>query len=374
MYVVILGGFIAPIIIIASMPFIPEAVKIAVGIGFAVGLLVYLIKNFALLMAMDVMLALLHHHRHARKRFVLPSAFSVSRVERKISGFGEQHEPIQFSPRPDTLRYKNKAKSMAYSSGTEKVISTYHVDVLDKSQYHSIVNSAKANAKALKNKKAHRLLDNTNKKTSKSSVTVILIYAKRLDEAFRGGLFDAVCKSIGNGLDEVTLPCVVDLEKRICTFDSMRIPYTGFQYPAKNRGINIIRKYLFHHRFTFADSPDMLDPIEDFDPEESLWRFWKAAKKDIRLTNKEGKKRFQKMAHRDIIFEDGYIYLKWQNCGIWVSAELNEELKSAEIDTIDSWDYPKSNQIAKDTTKEIESLINAYFAELGYTTKYILRK
>ncbi len=41
------------------------------------------------------------------------------------------------------------------------------------------------------------------------------------------------------------LPCVIDLEEQICTFDSMRMPCTGFQYPIKNRGIKIIRKYLF---------------------------------------------------------------------------------------------------------------------------------
>lgn len=77
------------------------------------------------------------------------------------------------------------------------------------------------------------------------------------------------------------------------------------------------------------------------------------------------------MKHCDIIFEDDYIYVKWNDRGIWVSAELNEELKTVEIDAIDSWDYPKSHKMGKDTVKEIKSVINTYFAGLGYTTKYI---
>ena len=100
-----------------------------------------------------------------------------------------------------------------------------------------------------------------------------MIYAKQVDEKLRNSLFDVVCKNGGDGFDTAVLPCVVDLEKQICTFDSMRIPYTGFQYPVKNRGIRIIQKYLFNNKFPFADSPDMLDPIKDMGPEQSLWDF-----------------------------------------------------------------------------------------------------
>ncbi len=128
---------------------------------------------------------------------------------------------------------------------------------------------------------------------------------------------------------------------------------------------------MFNNRFTFADSPDTLDPIKDIDPEQSLWHYWRKIKKELILDDKELKKRFEQMKHGDIVFDDGYIYLKWKDRGIWVSAELNEESKTAEIDAIDSWDYPKPNKIAKDTVKEIKNLLNTYFAGLGYTVKYI---
>ena len=370
-YVVVLGGFIAPIIIVANLKFVPEAIKVIVGIGLAVGLLVYLIMNFVLLMAMDVGLAMLHCHNTARKHFVLPKSFSEQKVEREFTRFGKEYEPSAISPRPETLRYKSNAPMTIYSSGIEKIIATYHIDFLDKNQYHLIINSATANSKALKGKKKHCFLDKSQKSSPLNRVTVIVIFAKQVDEKLRNSLFDVVCKNGGDGFDTAILPCVVDLEKQICTFDSMRMPYTGFQYPVKNRGIKIIRKYLFNNKFPFADSPDMLDPIKDMDPEQSLWDFWKTMKKELVSDDKNMKKRFEKMKHRDIIFEDGYIYLKWEDHGLWISVELNEELRMAAIDPIDSWDYPKSHKIAKATIKEIEILINTYFAGLGYTTKYI---
>ena len=370
-YVVVLGGFIAPIIIVANLKFVPEAIKVIVGIGLAVGLLIYLIKNFVLLMAMDVGLAMLHCHNTARKHFILPESFSEQKVERRINRFGKKYEPSAISPRPETLRYKSNAPMTIYSSGIEKIIATYRIDFLDKSQYQLIVNSATANSKALKGKKKHRFLDKSQKSSPLNRATVIVIFAKQVDEKLRNSLFDVVCKNGGDGFDTAILPCVVDLEKQICTFDSMRMPYTGFQYPVKNRGIKIIRKYLFDNKFPFADSPDTLDPIKDMNPEQSLWAFWKRTKKELILDDKESKKRFEKMQHRDIFFEDGYIYLKWKERGLWISVELNEELRKAEIDVIDLWDYPKSNKIAKDTIKEIKTLINTYFAGIGYTTKYI---
>lgn len=370
-YVVVLGGFIVPVVVVANITFIPETAKIIVGIGLPIGLLIYLLKNFVLLMAMDVALAMLHCHNTARKAFVLPQSFSVQKAERKISSFGKQCETITVSPRPQMLQYKSNASMTIYSSGIEKVIATYQTDFLDKNQYHLIINSAIANLRSLKGKKKHLILDREQKSAALNCVTVIVIYAKRVDEKLRSTLFDLVCKNGGDGFDTAVLPCVVDLEKRTCTFDSMRIPYMGFQYPVKNRGIRIIRKCLFDNKFPFADSPDTLEPIKDIDPEQSLWAFWSTTRKELILGDKETKKRFEKMKHRDIVFEDDLVYVKWNDRGIWVSAELNEELKTAEIDAIDAWDFPKSNKIAKDTVQELKKLIDTYFARLGYITKYI---
>ncbi len=370
-YVVILGGVIVPAFIVGNLKFVPEGVKIVVGIGLMIGALIYLIKNFVLLLTMDAGLAVLQCHNTARKRFVLPLSFSVQGVERKLSHFGEGCEPRAISPRPATLRYKSNAPVQIYSSGIEKVVATYGIDYLDKDQYHLIVNSALANAKALKGRKKHHFLDRSQKSAPLNTVTVIVIYAKRVDENFRKSLFKAVCQNGGDGFDTAVLPCVVDLETHVATFDSLRIPYMGFQYPVKNRGIAMIRKYVFRNAFPFADSTDMCEPIEGIDPEQSLWSFWRTTKKDLRTDEKKMKKCFESMGHREVVFEDGYVYLKWKERGVWLSAEADEERRTVTIDTVDSWEYPKTHKIAKDTVTEIREELDAYFAVRGYTTRYV---
>ena len=370
-YVVVLGGFIAPIVIVANLNFVPETIKIVVGVAFAIALLIYIFKNYMLLMAMDIGLATLHCNNTARKRFALPRSFAVKKVENRILKFGKPCSPIAISPKPHLLQYKSNAPLTIYSSGIEKVIAVYYIDLLDKKQYHSIIASATENSNSLKGKKKHHFLDKSQKKSPLNRVTVIFIFAKQVDPDFRDHLFKAVCQNGGDGFDTATIPCVVDLETQLATFDSMRIPYVGYQYPVKNRGIKLIRKCLFNGKLTFANSPDAVDPIKDIDTEQSLWSLWRNMKKELILDEKEAKKRYENMAHKELIFDDGYVYLKWEDKGIWVSVELDEETKFAEIDEIDSWYYPKQNKIAKTTIKEIKGIINSYFADLGYTTRFI---
>lgn len=370
-YVIVLGGSLAPIIIVANLRFLPEFIKLIIYIASEIGLLIYLIKNLAVLMAMDVELAMLHCHNTARKRFVLPGSFSVEKAEKRISRFGKVCEATAILPHPGILQYKSNVPITIYSSGIEKVIATYHTESLNKNEYQSIINSAVRNSKALKGKKKHLFLDKSQKQSPLNRVTVIIIFAEKVDDEFRIGLFDTVCKNCGDGFDISVLPCIVDLETQSCTFDSIRIPYTGFQYPVKNRGIRMIRKFLFNNRFPFANSPDIVDPIKDINPEQSLLSFWRTTKKEFLLENRQTKKRFEKMAHKEIIFEDDYLYLKWKDRGVWLSVDLNEEQKTAEIAAIDTWDYPKANKIAKDTIQELKCLTDVYFAQLGYTVQYI---
>ena len=367
----VLGGLFVPMIILPILTFIPEIIRVIALIVFVICFLVYVIKNAAVLIALDLGLATIHCYNKARKHFTLPPSFDEQEAEYKISRIGLGYEPLPILPLPELFRYKSTAPMTVYSSGIEKIVLTYHTEFLDKELYHSIINSAHANSNSMKGKTKHRFLDKAQKEAPLNRAMVVVIFAKRVEEKLRRDLSDMVCKNTGDGFDTSFLPCVVDAEKQICTFDSMCVPYIGFQYAVKNRAVNIIRKYLFDKKFTFDNSSEMLEPIKDLYPEQTLWSFWKNLKKDLVLHDKELKSRFEKMKHEDIIFEDEYIYMKWNDNGIWMDVEIDEELKTAEIDHIDMWDYPKSNKIGKDTVKELEKRICAYFAKLGYTVKFI---
>lgn len=367
-YVAILGVYAALAVAAVQLAFLSGMVTAVLWIGLTIALLIYLVKNAGVLVTMDLCLATLYCCQTARKQFVLPRDFSVQRVERKFSRFGKAYEPAAYSPRPDTLRCRSRFPVKRYASGIEKVVAAYDIDFLDEDRYRRIVRSAAVNANALKGTKKHIFLGKKQKNAPINQVTVILIYAGCVEAGFREKLFETVCGAEGDGLDVALLPCVVNLERRTCTFDSIRLPYIGFQYPVKNRGIRIIRKYLFHGRFPLSTSTDRIDT--DFDLEQSLWHFWRATKKELILDGKQMKKRFEGMRHGDIAVEDGYLYLKWGDRGVWRMVTLDEEHRIAEVDAIDLWEYPKPNKIAKDTVRQMKSRINTYFAGLGYTTKY----
>ena len=365
-YVVVIGIPILAITLAVSIPVIPLPVRVLVCIGSAVGLLIYVVRNFAVLMAMDMALAVQHCRNTARRRFHLPRGFCEGRVERRLRRIGRAYEPTSIEPRPELLRYRSRAPITGYASGTETVVALYRTRLLTKEGYHATVRSATANSEHLKGRRRHLLLDREQKKAPLCRVTVALILADRLESGLIEKMDTAVCKNGGDGFDTAVLPCVVDLLEGVCVFDSERIPYTGFQYPVKNRGIAIIRKCVFGGRLPLGEE-HRLEPIRDLDPEQSLWAFWRWMQRELVEQDREQKRRFERMAHGEIVLDDGFLYLKWQDRGVCLAVELDEASRRAEVDAIDAWDYPKPNAIAHRTADEMRETIRAYFASRGYT-------
>jgi hypothetical protein len=92
--------------------------------------------------------------------------------------------------------------------------------------------------------------------------------------------------------------------------------------------------------------------------------------KDMLTDQSDAKRRYEPMKHGEIVIEEDYIYLKWEDRGVWLFFELNEETKVAKVDAVRYWYYPRSTEIAKGTIKEIKSRISEHFAEMGYATKF----
>ncbi len=86
-------------------------------------------------------------------------------------------------------------------------------------------------------------------------VIVIVILADRVEEQLRTELSDTVGKGGGDGSETAALPCVVDLERRSCVRQHAA-PLCGLRYPVKNRGIRLIRRYLFGGRFPMPPPAD----------------------------------------------------------------------------------------------------------------------
>lgn len=369
-YVVVIGCGLLPIFIVCSLP-APDIVKVIVVLGSLLGLLFYLFRNFLVLTAMDMTLATLSCYHTARKQYTLPANRTADAIRSSILRYGAQCSPSPIQPQPAALRYKFSNPMTVYSRGIERVVAAYEVDLLDKDVYRVILHSAKANSKALTGRKKAIFLDAQQRKQSLHRVTVVLILAHRIDPQMVPGLYELVCKQCGDEHEDCIVPCVVDLAHHTCVFNCVRLPYIGYSYPVKNRGIRIIRNRVFGGNLNLSGTTHYLEPIRDINPEASLWDFWKELHHQLVGADRETKRRFESLSQRETAIVGDTLYLKWDQRGICQTVELNAENKVARVESVTDWFYPKIQPIGKKTIRKIEEHIVSYYEKQGYSVEFV---
>ena len=366
-------------ILVGILRVIPDNAKVFLIVGAFVLTLVDMFRNFAFYLTTEMTLEVLHCLLTGGWEFSLPQAFSAQELVQRCGSFGRAYEPAVLAPRPAMLRYRSGRPAQMFASGIEKIIAVYPVAMLDEDTYRRIHASAAQNAKALKGKKKHILLEKPQRKAPIDQVTVALIVADQVEEAFRSKLKNVASKQVGDGETVSMIPCVVDLEKQRCIFDSTREVFLDGHYPVKNRGIRLIKRYLFRGGLRLiGDSNDFLkneaasaeNGEEEKILEMSFWEFTRMAKKEMAGCDEEDEKRFKQMKHREIVVEGEYLYLKWEQSGIWTALERDEKARTVKLDPIVSWYYPRARKIDKETVKKLKKEIGAYFAGEGCTVKY----
>jgi len=369
-YVVVLGCGLLPIFITFSFP-TPDIVRVVVMLGSLIGLLFYLFRNFMVLMTMDMALASLSCYRTARKQYMLPAHRTVDRIRRSILRYGTHCSPSPIQPQPAALRYKFSNPITFYSRGIERVIAAYEVDLLNRDMYRDIFSSAKTNSKALTGRKKAIFLDKQQKKQSLHRVTVILILAHKIDPQMIPNLYELICKQCGDEYEDCIVPCVVDLARHTCVFNCVRIPYIGYSYAVKNRGIRIIKNKVFGGNLNLNGNTHFLEPIRDMNPEDSLWDFWKELHHQFIGADRETKRRFESLSEREVLIVRDDLYLKWDQRGICQTVELDTEKKIARVESVANWFYPKIQPIGKKTILKIEEHIISYYTKQGYAVEFV---
>ena len=257
-----------------------------------------------------------------------------------------------------------------YSRGIEKVVVAYEIDLLTRDLYRDIFSSAKTNSRFLTGRKKARFLDKEQKKQTLHRVTVIVILAHKIDAPLVPELYDLVCKQCGNEDEDCLVPCVIDLENHTCVFNCLRVPYVGFNYAVKNRGIRIIKNSVFGGSLPLTDEY-RLSSMNDADPEMSLWDFWRELHHQVVGAERKTKKQFEAMSEREIRMVGDVLYLKWDQRGICQTVEFDTESKTAKVESVTNWAYPKSQPIGKKTIRKIEDYIFSYFQKQEYTVTFI---
>ena len=368
-YIVVIGTGLLPTILFFNLP-VPDGLKVIVLLGSLIGLLIYLIRNFLVLMMMDMVLAMESCYRTARSKYHLPQHRSADAIRSSILRYGVSCDPSPIKPTPSALRYKFSNPMTVYSRGIEKVVVAYEIDLLTRDLYRDIFSSAKTNSRFLTGRKKARFLDKEQKKQPLHRVTVIVILAHKIDAPLVPELYDLVCKQCGNEDEDCLVPCVIDLENHTCVFNCLRVPYVGFNYAVKNRGIRIIKNRVFGGSLPLTDEY-RLSSMKDADPEMSLWDFWRELHHQVVGAERKTKKQFEAMSEREIRMIGDVLYLKWDQRGICQAVEFDTESKTAKVESVTNWAYPKSQPIGKKTIRKIEDYILSYFQKQEYTVTFI---
>lgn len=96
----------------------------------------------------------------------------------------------------------------------------------------------------------------------------------------------------------------------------------------------------------------------------------RAVKRELRGNEKELKQQFEHMCHKEVVLaEDGYLYVKWEERGVWLLCELDEKKRTVTVDPVHPWAYPKSNETKGSERHAIEALIRSHLASLGYSVR-----
>jgi hypothetical protein len=102
-YVVVIGFWLLPLPV-AFLLNLPDFLEAAVILACGLGLVFYIIRNFLVLMGMDMGLATLSCLRTARTQYPLPRGRTTQAIRQSISRYGTKCDPTAIRPQPFALR------------------------------------------------------------------------------------------------------------------------------------------------------------------------------------------------------------------------------------------------------------------------------
>ncbi len=366
-YLLVLSPVATAIILIACVPTL-GSVGVVLLLGALVWCLWYMLRNFMVLMGMDLFIATIGCYLKARKFFRLRPGQSAAEIEARLSRFGEECPPRPMQPQPSMLRYRLCYPWSGYSSGIEKVAMVYRTDSLDLDGYRAILHSAKTNYRFLMGRKKVRFLEAQQKKRKLHRAGAVLILTNRVDADLDARLHELTARQTGDEYEDTLLPCVVDFGQGKCTFDSIKVPYIGFGIAAKSRAVALIRRLVFGGRLPLQDKTQAIYP-KDYDPDMTLWQLWARLRGELKDNDQEERKLLSRMEDREIRMQDEILYLRWGEYGVGLLVhEAPDKLSVLELT---QWDYPKSHKIPKKTIAEIQAYLTGYFRTKGITVEFL---
>lgn len=346
-----------------ALPDLPEILLFFGAVSISA---IPLIRNFLVLLFMEMTFGEAHCHFLARTQYPLPAGTSPETIRAAVGRFGISCEPRSPVGAPVALRYAFSKPWTIHNCGIEKVVALYQPELLDSDSLCAIVRSAKTNSTALQGKKTAPRLDKHQKKAPLHRVTVAVILAERVSESLWPGLYNRLAGLCGDPEKDCLLVCVADWSRKCCVFPSQAVPYHGFELAVKNKGIRLIRRLVLGGKALPREDGHRLPPLKDYNPELSLWRFWKLLRRQLHGPDRQAAAIFKTMDSGQIREKGRELYIRRDSKGLclWVSRDKGS--RTVTVEPPDSWYWPRMSRIPQKVRNQLRQVIVQYYENQGW--------
>lgn len=335
----------------------------AIFISSMVLLLIYIFKNMAFLMGMDVILATISGVQRARKRYYSKcngdsAPVAYKRIARRAAFFGKRVDDVVKKPAPRLVKFKSSRSQTVFYSKIEKMLLVFEAEHLNIDTYRAILDASEAISRTTSAQKP--------KKAGKVSYAVVCVI---LANSVFDGIEELINKQGAVFKDKVILPCVADLGSGVYYFDGVREPFSGMAYPTKNRAINMIKKYVFGGKIPLRGNHEELPAPKAYenDLEKSFFEYKKEMKREFNGGLDDSAKRMvEKMDDNEVLMDEDIVYCKLGGRVAAVIVDFDGDSNEASALLSDCWDYPKKSKISKADKALLRTRVATFLKEKGY--------
>ncbi len=338
--------------------------------------IVFIIRIFPILMAIDMIFESMRNWKKDRLFFVCKANGEGEQIYEKIINRVKKHgksiDVENVKREPVCVRYKRTSSAEVFYSSVERNIIVYRTKFLDDKEMSDILSCAKAIASKMKVfTKPWFFLTKEERKAPACRVFVVLVFA---DDVSQSGI-DFIRKE--RKWDEnIVFPCAVDLTRNRYYFDGMReLHFEGMEgKPSKNTAIKLTNKILFNGKSDLKDNNNLPPcPVDDEMLEAPFFETLKELVVEDVKENKTTKKIYKNLNNGEVFEKDNLLYINKDGRVTTFLVLENEECTQDTVDLVVSgfWDYPKKNKISKKDIISLKEQAVEYFGSKNKKVEFI---
>jgi len=380
-----IGGFILFILAEEFSPKISDILGIS-GFVCLISSIVYLFKNFAVLIRSDILFQLIRSWKNDRTVFHytengLTQDEVLNNITQRCRKSGKVIESTAYSEqaKPYFIIRKHRRSILTNHSRLNEYVLIYSAEHIDNEQFDYIIDSAKSIAAELFAADSEQSITNTENAESAVACAVIIVAHSVSDD-----ISETARKQVGFEQGYL-LPCVVESSTGRYYFDSQRDPVIdgAHHIPLKNYAVDMVRKIVFSGRLP-KDHPEnrpkqALFGYDDAETavEMSLWEYLsdlsKEDKKGKKEFSEESKTAFQTMADGEVFLGEYAIYCKLGGrLAVLAYFRDTEDEESKKIFVMPpyEWNLPKKKKISPRDKDDVCSIVQNYLTQIGYDCSF----